>query len=112
MAKVRGQAYYEGLTLRREKKGITLEQISGTTKIGVRSLRAIEGGEFDKLPGGIYSTNYIRQYARLVDADETELLDEYYAKMGIPAPNGVAHAEPDRKPITRLFRQTSAAVNS
>jgi cytoskeletal protein RodZ len=101
------------LALRREKKGITLEQISGATKIGVRSLRAIEGGEFDKLPGGIYSTNYIRQYARLVDADETELLDEYYAKMGIPAPNGFGQAsEPARKPVTSQFRQTSAAVNS
>lgn len=115
MAKVRGQAYYESLALRRQKKGISLEEIADATKIGIRALKAIESGEFDKLPGGIYSTNYIRQYARLVEADEAELLDEYYSKMGItPALLGPAGKPMDRerKPISRLFRQSSAIAGS
>jgi cytoskeletal protein RodZ len=44
----------------RETQGISLEQIASDTKISVRSLRAIEEGEFKKLPGGIYNTSYIR----------------------------------------------------
>jgi cytoskeleton protein RodZ len=67
----------------RQKKAISLEQISETTKIGIRSLKAIEAGEFQKLPGGVYSTSYIRQYARAIEVDESRILTMYYAAMGI-----------------------------
>src|SRR5260221_9705112 len=67
-----------GLTNIRRNRGISLEQIAAATKIGVRSLEAIERGDFRKLPGGIYSTSYIRQYARAIDYDESILL-AYYA---------------------------------
>lgn len=74
-----------GLATIRRNRGISLEQIADATKIGVRSLKAIEGGDFQKLPGGIYTTSYIRQYAKAIDFDETELLAFYRAHMGIPA---------------------------
>jgi cytoskeletal protein RodZ len=61
----------------RKNRGITLEQIASDTKIGVRTLEAIERGEFRKLPGGIYDTSYIRQYARAIDYDEDAILAEY-----------------------------------
>ena len=58
-----------GLAGWRRKKSLSLHQIADATKIGVRSLQAIESEEFKKLPGGIYSTSYIRQYARAIDFD-------------------------------------------
>jgi cytoskeletal protein RodZ len=64
----------------RKNRGITLQQIAEATKISVRSLEAIERGEFKKLPGGIYSTSYIRQYARAIDYDESAILDIYYSQ--------------------------------
>lgn len=64
----------------RKNRGITLEQIAGVTKIGIRTLEAIERGEFRKLPGGIYDTSYIRQYARAIDYDEDAILAEYRRK--------------------------------
>lgn len=66
-----------GLATIRENRGISLEQISSSTKIGVRTLEAIERGDFGKLPGGIYSTSYIRQYARAIDYDEGAILAVY-----------------------------------
>jgi cytoskeletal protein RodZ len=66
-----------GLTTIRENRGISLQQISSSTKIGVRVLEAIERGDFGKLPGGIYSTSYIRQYARAIDYDEGAILEVY-----------------------------------
>jgi cytoskeleton protein RodZ len=72
-----------GLATTRQRKAISLEQISETTKIGIRSLKAIEAGEFEKLPGGVYSTSYIRQYARAIEFDESQLLTMYYSVMGI-----------------------------
>lgn len=67
-----------GLATIRRNRGLTLEQIAQITKISLRSLRAIEGGEFQKLPGGIYNTSYIRQYATAIDFDAATLLDYYH----------------------------------
>jgi cytoskeleton protein RodZ len=63
----------------RQQKGISLGEIAKETKIGVRYLDAIERGQFAKLPGGVYSISYIRQYARAIDCDARRLLDHYYA---------------------------------
>lgn len=63
----------------RRKKGLSLTEIARETKIGVSYLNAIEQGQFAKLPGGIYSISYIRQYARAIQCDEARLLDFYYA---------------------------------
>jgi cytoskeletal protein RodZ len=64
-----------GLATVRRNRGITLQQISDSTKIGVRLLEAIERGDFRKLPGGIYTTSYIRQYARAIDYPEDGILE-------------------------------------
>jgi cytoskeletal protein RodZ len=70
-----------GLSAIRRNRGITLEQIAESTKISIRSLEAIELGDFAKLPGGIYNTSYIRQYARAIDYDEGALLAFYHHEM-------------------------------
>ena len=67
----------QDLAALRHQKGISLHQIAEATKIGVRYLEAIEGGQFFKLPGGFYNISYIRQYARAVEVSEEELLDRY-----------------------------------
>jgi cytoskeletal protein RodZ len=63
----------------RQHKGISLREIADTTKISIRFLQAIEEGDFDLLPGGIYNTSYIRQYARLIGYEETKLLAYYHS---------------------------------
>ena len=60
---------------------MSLEQIADATKISIRSLQAIEQGDFRKLPGGIYNTSYIKQYARAIDYDESTLLAFYHREM-------------------------------
>ena len=44
-------------------RGISLEAVAEATKISMHFLQAIEANEFQKLPGGVYNTNFIRQYA-------------------------------------------------
>jgi cytoskeletal protein RodZ len=63
----------------RRQKGLSLTEIARETKIALSYLKAIEQGQFSKLPGGIYSTSYIRQYARAIECDEAGILDSYYA---------------------------------
>src|ERR1700730_12467452 len=103
------------LASRRKRNAIALEQIPQATKIGIRSLQAIEAGEFQKLPGGVYSTSYIRQYARAIDFDETQILDQYYSVMGItPEPQmNVEQARlADEGLLSRFLRHTSAVLGS
>jgi len=61
----------------RRQRGLSLEQIAETTKISLGYLRAIEESRFERLPGGIYDINYLRQYARAIEFDEEELIRHY-----------------------------------
>jgi cytoskeletal protein RodZ len=98
-----------GLATVRRNRGITLEQISEATKIGVRSLEAIETGDFRRLPGGIYSTSYIRQYARAIDYPEDDILEVYHRHMASPP----AAPRPARdEPMHGGFRPASTPASS
>lgn len=66
-----------GVKVWRRQRGISLEAIAASTKLSVRQLEAIESGDFNRLPGGIYNTNYIKQYARAIEFDESDLLAFY-----------------------------------
>jgi len=64
-----------GETLRAErlKRNLALDQISHELKISSRFLDAIEAGDYNKLPGGVFTKSFVRQYARLLGLDEEEL---------------------------------------
>lgn len=95
----------------REKQGISLDQIANNTKISKRFLLAIEAEAFDQLPGGIFSTSYIRQYARAVGYDESALLDAYRSAMGLDGETSAMHpAGPEAGKRTSLKWQRSPVV--
>ncbi len=83
------------LSMFRESKGIALESIAEHTRISLPYLRAIESRDFDRLPGGVYTRSYIRQYAQAIDYDEWDLLASYVETTGpeVPVP---PQAEPGR----------------
>jgi cytoskeleton protein RodZ len=64
-----------GETLRAErlKRNLGLDQIAGELKISSRFLEAIETEQFDKLPGGVFTKSFVRQYARLLGLDAEDL---------------------------------------
>lgn len=64
----------------RKRSGVSLEEIVQRTKISSRFLRAIEEEQFDQLPGGIFSTSYLRQYAAAIGYDEDALISYYIQK--------------------------------
>lgn len=85
----------------RERKGISLQDIARTTKISTRYLEAIEKADFAQLPGGVFRTSYIRQYARAIEYDEWDLLC-HYDSMVQPLEEPVA-VSPDCR-VLGLFR--------
>jgi cytoskeleton protein RodZ len=61
------------LAAARRNLGLTLEEISETTRVRVRHLEALESGQFDQLPSRPFTIGYVRAYAKALglDADTT-----------------------------------------
>jgi len=72
----------ERLRREREMRGITLDEIAKATKIGSRSLRALEDEDFGKLPGGIFNKGFVRAYARYLGLNEEDAVADYMAAAG------------------------------
>jgi cytoskeleton protein RodZ len=75
-------SFGDRLQREREMRGITLDEIAEATKIGTRSLRALEQQDFDKLPGGIFNKGFVRAYARYLGLDEEQAVADYLAALG------------------------------
>ena len=63
----------------REMRGVTLEEISESTKISKRALQALEEEDFDLLPGGIFNKGFVRAYARFLGIDEEQAVADFVA---------------------------------
>lgn len=72
-------SFGERLRQEREARGIALDDIAKATKIGTRSLKALEEENFGILPGGIFNKGFVRAYARFVGLDEEKAVAEYQA---------------------------------
>src|ERR1700678_4034643 len=70
-------SFGEHLRREREMRGVSLDEIVATTKIGRRLLVALEEEQFDLLPGGIFNKAYVRAYAKCVGIDEDEAVAGY-----------------------------------
>ena len=75
-------SFGEKLKMEREKRKITLDQISSSTKIGTRMLQALEEDKFDQLPGGIFNKGFVRAYSRCIGLDEDQTVAEYLQASG------------------------------
>lgn len=85
-----------GASLRRERelRGVTLQEIAASTKIGVSMLQAIEDDRLDKLPQGLFVRGFVREYARYLALDEVKILNEL--SFHAPAPPVVDDAVGER----------------
>jgi cytoskeleton protein RodZ len=74
-------SFGEKLRREREMRGISLDEIATATKIGTRSLKALEDEKFSILPGGIFNKGFVRSYARYLGMNEDEAVADYQAAM-------------------------------
>src|SRR6266478_10215104 len=56
----RVESFGARLKKEREQRGVTLDDIALSTKIGKRFLSALEEEHFEQLPGGIFSKGFVR----------------------------------------------------
>src|SRR5947208_16734596 len=77
-----------GASVERERpqRIIELYDISASTKISTRFLRALEEEQFDKLPGGIFNKGFVRAYAHHLGIDEGQAIADYLAAVAASQP--------------------------
>lgn len=81
----------------REASGLTLQQVSASTRISQRHLAAIENDAFAELPGRTYAIGFARTYARQFGLDEKVIaakVREQLDKAGVDARPRIATFEP------------------
>jgi cytoskeletal protein RodZ len=86
-----------GATLRRARmrKRLSLEQIAQSTKINLSTLDALENNDFDRLPAGVYTRGFLRAFAREVDLDPEETVEQYMELFEAAPPMAIASVDAD-----------------
>ena len=67
----------DALRLQREAMGVTMEQAAEDTRIRTKFLQAIESGDYQSLPGTVYTKGFLRNYAEYLNLDPEEMLALY-----------------------------------
>lgn len=76
------QGLGEKLRALRRGQAVSLEMIERKTRIQRRYLEALEQGRYDELPAPLYTRNFIRAYARELNADEQYFIELYEEECG------------------------------
>lgn len=68
-----------GYTLRqeRERQNLAIQDIEEGTSIRASYIEAIEAGEYDKLPGAVYTKGFIKNYAKFLGLDADAMAKEF-----------------------------------
>src|SRR2546430_13924036 len=66
----------------REVKGLTLEEVASKTRIHPEFLKALEEGNFAKLPDQVFAKGFVRAYARSLGMDEDETIRRFGESAG------------------------------
>lgn len=70
----------------REKRGVTLNEVSHVTKINIKTLEAIEQGTTDSLPQKAFIRGFVQTYAKYLGLNVSEVLDLFQEEMGQTKP--------------------------
>jgi transcriptional regulator with XRE-family HTH domain len=93
------EAFGPNLRRIRVQRGISLERIAASTKVGIDLLAGLERNDLSRWPSGIYARSYVRAYAMEIGVDPDVTVDEFCRNF----PQG------DRR-VARLVREQAALV--
>lgn len=70
----------EILRAERERQRLTIQDIEEGTSIRAVYIEAIESGNYDKLPGDVYTKGFIKSYANFLNINAEELVKQFVAE--------------------------------
>lgn len=66
----------------RETKGLTIDEVASKTRIRSDFVRALEEGNFAKLPDQVFARGFVRSYARSLGLDEEDAIHRFIQSAG------------------------------
>ena len=104
----------------RERRGLSLRQISNATKIAMITLEALERNDVKRLPGGIFTRSFVRAYALEVGLDPEVVIEAFMGQFpqdsvtaGHPATSQIEDheaVESDRRTATTFLRLLAIGI--
>lgn len=78
----------EQLRTARQQKKLKLENVAKKLNINLKYLKALESGNYDKLPAGTYGKNFLREYCLFLGLDYNEILKLFEHEISIGQKKG------------------------
>ncbi|HTL62716.1 MAG TPA: RodZ domain-containing protein [Nitrospira sp.] len=66
----------------RETKGLTVDEVASKTRIRTDFVKALEEGNFAKLPDQVFARGFVRSYARSLGLDEEDAIHRFIQSAG------------------------------
>ena len=66
----------------RETKGLTVDEVASKTRIRTDFVKALEEGNFAKLPDQVFARGFVRSYARSLGLDEEDAIQRFAQSAG------------------------------
>ncbi len=80
----------------RQQRGLNIFEVSERLFLTEHYVRALESGDYDKLPGEVYVKGYMRSYARFLELDPEQVMGAYRQSAAPAAGVSPARAKPAR----------------
>ncbi len=90
------ERFCDELRWERERRQISIETICAVTKVSTRHVEALEAGEYNALPGGVFRKGILRSYLSVLELDEASWVERFDASLrenGVINPDGNEWAE-------------------
>jgi cytoskeletal protein RodZ len=98
------------LQKRRVEKGMSVEEVSRSTRVPIASVERIEADRFGELPGEVFVRGFLRSYARAVDVQPDDVLARYTASRRVAWVTPLPIVSPVRPARGRRFGVAIAFV--
>jgi cytoskeletal protein RodZ len=75
------ERFCDELRWERERRQVSIEKICEETKVASRHLIALEAGEYNALPGGVFRKGIVRSYLAALGLDEDPWIERFEASL-------------------------------
>lgn len=101
------ERFCDELRWERERRQISIEKICEETKVSSRHLHALEAGEYDSLPGGVFRKGIVRSYLGALGLEEVPWIERFEASL---RESGATGSEEDWAEFAENVRRNRAGA--
>ena len=92
----------EVLRTERERRHLTIHDIEENTSIRSLYIEAIENGDYDKLPGDVYTKGFIKNYANFLNLNGEELIKQFVMERRPVAAMDIVSENPETRETEQI----------